>query len=212
MKVALYARCSTSEQSVDLQLDGLREYAKARRFEVVAEYLDEGVSGAKASRPGLDQMLADARRGKFAAMLCWKLDRVGRSLHHLLNLLGELEALHVHMISLDDGLDSSTPGGRLFFQIRGAFAEYERSMTAERTAAGRAAAQRRGVRFGRPRVVSDAQRERLVRLRENGHSIRAIADLLGLHRSAVARELARLGSPAAGVDAATSQPAAPPSV
>ncbi len=94
-RVAIYCRCSTSEQNVNLQLDGLREYAHARGFMVTEEYLDEGVSGARARRPGLDQLLADARRRRFGAVLVWKLDRLGRNLRHLLTILGELEELGV---------------------------------------------------------------------------------------------------------------------
>jgi DNA invertase Pin-like site-specific DNA recombinase len=87
MRVALYARCSTAEQTVDLQLDGLRDYARARDFTVVDEYIDEAVSGAKARRPALDQLLADAHRRRFDAVLVWKLDRLGRSLSHLIRLV-----------------------------------------------------------------------------------------------------------------------------
>ena len=140
MRVALYARVSTGEQTVAPQLDSLREYARLRRLEIVAEYIDEGVSGAKASRPALDRLLADAKRRKFDAIAIVKLDRLGRSLHHLLTVLGELEALGVDLISLDDGLDTSTPVGRLFYQIRGAFAEYETGLIRERTRAGLRAA------------------------------------------------------------------------
>jgi DNA invertase Pin-like site-specific DNA recombinase len=93
MRVALYARCSTSDQSVDLQLDSLRDYAKAREFEVVDEYLDEGVSGAKARRPALDRLLEDAHRRQFDAVLVWKLDRLGRSLSHLIRVVEQLGSL-----------------------------------------------------------------------------------------------------------------------
>ena len=90
MRVALYARCSTSDQSVDLQLDGLRDYAKVRGFTVVDEYIDEAVSGAKARRPALDRLLADAHRRQFDAVVVWKLDRLGRSLSHLIRLVETL--------------------------------------------------------------------------------------------------------------------------
>src|SRR5262245_51944973 len=172
MKLALYVRVSTSEQTVDPQLDRLREYAQARGLEVVGEYIDAGQSGAKASRPALDRLVADTKRRRFDAVAVVKLDRLGRSLHHLLTLLGELEALGVDLISLDDGLDTRTPVGRLFFQIRGAFAEYERALIVERTRAGIAAARRRGRHPGRPRVLDQKAKARAVRLRRSGKSLR----------------------------------------
>ena len=145
-RIALYARCSTAEQSVDLQVDGLRDYAKARGFEIIGEYLDQGVSGARAKRPALDRLLDDARRRQFDAVLVWKLDRLGRSLHHLLTILGEFDELGVRFVSLDDAIDTSTAAGRLFMQMRGAFAEYELAQVRERTRAGVAAARRRSTR------------------------------------------------------------------
>ena len=87
MRVAIYARCSTADQTVTLQLDGVREYAALRGFEVVEEYVDEAVSGAKARRPALDRLLDDAHRRRFDAVLVWKLDRLGRSLSHLIRLV-----------------------------------------------------------------------------------------------------------------------------
>lgn len=190
-RVAIYARCSTSEQSVNLQLDGLRDYAKARGFTVVEEYLDEGVSGSRAKRPGLDRLLAAARRRQIDGVLVWKLDRLGRNLRHLLTLLGELEELGVRFVSLDDAIDTSTAAGRLFMQIRGAFAEYELAQIKERTMAGVQAARRNGKRFGRPNTLSQQQRERATRLRDSGQSIRAIARTIGASRSVVARALGR---------------------
>ena len=192
-RVALYVRVSTQDQHPDCQLDPLRTYAKARGLEVGGEYVDHGVSGAKARRPALDRMLADARRRRFDAVACVKLDRLGRSLTHLLTLTGELEALGVDLISLDDGLDTSTPAGRLFFAIRGAFAEYERTLIVERTRAGLAAARRRGARLGRPPVLTTESRERLRRLRVSGRSLREIAAVLGVGKDAIAREAKRLG-------------------
>jgi DNA invertase Pin-like site-specific DNA recombinase len=129
---------------------------------------------------------------KVDAVAVTKLDRLGRSLQHLLTLVGELEALGVDFISLDDGLDTSTPVGRLFFQIRGAFAEYERSLIAERAAAGRAAAKRRGVQFGRRSTLPPASAARVGRLHSSGHSVREIAKVLGIGKDVVHREIVRL--------------------
>ncbi len=189
IRTAIYCRCSTTDQSVEVQLHGLRDYAGARGFDVVEEYLDHGISGARARRPGLDRLLAAARRRQIDAVLVWKLDRLGRNLRHLLTLLGELEELGVRFVSLDDAIDTSTAAGRLFMQIRGAFAEYELAQIAERTRAGVAAARRNGKKFGRPRALSDQQLARIVRLRAGGLSIRAIAGTVNASRSVVARAL-----------------------
>ena len=110
MRVAIYARCSTAEQSVALQLDALRDYAEARELEVVAEYLDEGVSGAKTKRLELDRLLEDAHARRFDTVLIWKLDRLGRSLRHLIRLVDSFSSLGIDLVSLGDpGLDTTTP-------------------------------------------------------------------------------------------------------
>ncbi len=189
IRTAIYCRCSTTDQSVEVQLHGLRDYAGARGFDVVEEYLDHGISGARARRPGLDRLLAAARRRQIDAVLVWKLDRLGRNLRHLLTLLGELDELGVRFVSLDDAIDTSTAAGRLFMQIRGAFAEYELAQIRERTRAGVAAAKRNGKKFGRPRALSSQQLARIVRLRARGLSVRAIASTVNASRSVVARAL-----------------------
>ncbi len=191
MRVGLYIRVSTSDQKPDSQLYALRDYAQARGLEVVGEFADLGVSGAKRSRPGLDELLDAARRRKIDAVVITKLDRLGRSLSHLLTLLGDLEALGIQLISLDDGIDTSTPAGRLFMQMRGAFAEYERALIRERVSAGIEAAKRRGTRLGRPKSLTSEQKARAGRLRASGRSLRSIAEVLGTSKSTVARALSR---------------------
>lgn len=193
MRLALYARVSTADQHPEGQTHALRQYADARGLEVVAEYVDHGISGAKARRPGLDRLMADARRRRFAAVAVVKLDRLGRSLHGLLTMAGELEALGVDLISLEDAIDTSTPAGRMFFHIRGAFAEYERALIRERTVAGLAAAKRRGKRLGRPRAIRGPETFRMERLLREGRSLRAIGRELGVSAATVAREAERLG-------------------
>jgi DNA invertase Pin-like site-specific DNA recombinase len=192
-RLALYARVSTTDQHPEAQIDALRQYARARGLEITGTYVDHGISGAKARRPALDRLMADARRRGFDALAVVKLDRLGRSLHHLLTLLGEFEALGVDLISLDDGLDTSTPVGRLFFQIRGAFAEYERSLIRERTRAGLAAAKRRGKRLGRPRAIRGSATFTMERLLQKGASLRAVARELKVDPATVSREAKRLG-------------------
>ena len=162
---------------------------------MVAEYLDLGVSGARRSRPALDRLVKAATRREIDAVVITKLDRLGRSLTHLLALLGDLEALGVELISLDDGIDTSTPAGRLFMQMRGAFAEYERALIRERVSAGIEAARRRGKHLGRPKALTVEQEMRARRLRESGRSLRSIAETIGASKSSIARALSQNPSP-----------------
>jgi DNA invertase Pin-like site-specific DNA recombinase len=123
MRVAIYARVSTTNgQSPEMQLSDLREYASRRGWEVFAEYVDNGVSGAKESRPELNRIMTDAHGRHFDVVLCWKIDRFGRSLKHLVNTLADLDGYGIAFVSLRDNLDLSTPSGRLMFQIIGILA------------------------------------------------------------------------------------------
>lgn len=186
LRVALYARVSTSDQSLDPQLDTLRKYADARRWEP-CEFLDHGQSGRSDQRDGLRALLEAARKRQVDAVAVVKLDRLGRSLAHLLSVLGELESLGVAFVSLDDGIDTQTAAGRLFMQIRGAFAEYEAALIRERTMAGLEAARRRGKKLGRPPVMDASQIARARRMRAAGRSVRYIADMLEVSRATVHR-------------------------
>jgi DNA invertase Pin-like site-specific DNA recombinase len=161
-----------------MQLSELREYGARRGWQIIAEYVDEGVSGARERRPQLDRLMADAHRRKFDLIAVWKIDRFGRSLKHLVNALADLDSLGVAFVSLRDNIDLSTPSGRLMFQIIGAMAEFERSLIQERVRAGLRNAQARGVRLGRPRTVVDAAE--IVRLRSSGASWREISERLGV--------------------------------
>jgi DNA invertase Pin-like site-specific DNA recombinase len=185
MKAALYSRVSTVDQSVDMQMDELRTFCERRRFEIAQEYVDQGISGTKESRPALNRLLADARRRRFDAVLVYRYDRFARSLRQLVNALGEFDALGIHFISLHEGVDTSTPSGRLVFGIFASIAEFERSLITERVKSGQAAARRRGVRFGRPRVEVDS--ERLAELRRQGVSYANIARKTGLSVGTVFR-------------------------
>lgn len=200
MRVALYARVSTKgpkadgkEQSVDTQLLDLRAYAQARGWDVLTEAADVGVSGARERRPGLDAILALARSRKIQAVCMASLDRWGRSLPHLVRSLEELQGLGVAFISLREGLDLSTPAGRLMFGVIASLAEYERAMIRERTLAGlrrvRAQGSRSGRPIGRPRAIF--HRDRVPILRELGLTTRAIAETLGVSKSTIARLIAR---------------------
>ena len=190
-RIAIYARVSTSgQQSVDMQLRDLRDLAANRSFEVIREYCDEGVSGSRESRPALDELLRDARRRRFDAVLVWKLDRLGRSLVHLVRLLQDLRSLGVELISFSEGLDFTTTTGKLLYQVISAFAEFERDCIRERVIAGLRNARAKGKRLGRPRVVVNATRIAL--LRGQGRSWSEITTETGISKGTAQRALAGL--------------------
>ncbi|HXG70368.1 MAG TPA: recombinase family protein [Gemmatimonadaceae bacterium] len=189
MRCAIYARVSTSDQHVENQLRELRQYVERRGWTAV-EYVDEGVSGAKERRPALDAMLKAAKRRRFDALVVWRLDRLGRNLRHLLLLLDDLTSLGVAFVSLNEGIDATSPAGRLQLQILGAIAEFERSRIQERVVAGLARCRARGQRLGRPeREISV---EQLASIR--GLPVRQGARQLGIPRTTLQRALARIPS------------------
>ncbi len=197
MRTAIYARVSTADQRPEIQLHRLNEYAHARGLDVAGEYVDNGVSGAKASRPALDRLMEAARRREIDAVAVVKLDRIARSVQHLTALSAELQALGVDLIVLDQAIDTSTPSGRLLFNVLGSIAEFERDLTIERTKAGVEAARRRGAHIGRPEATDRRLRERIVRLRRaGGRSLRDIAGLVGVSASTVARVVNKAGEAA----------------
>src|SRR5215469_13190441 len=138
MKTAIYSRVSTSDQNCEMQLRELREYCSRRGWDVSAEYIDAGWSGAKASRPQLDRLMQDARRRRFDAVAVWKLDRWGRSLAHLVQSVQELSGLGVRFVAVTQNIDSdeSNPIARLLMHLMAAFAEFERELIRERVKAG----------------------------------------------------------------------------
>ena len=125
MRVALYARVSTRDQDCEMQLSDLRRMAEARGVKLVGEYVDRGVSGTKDRRPELDRLMKDARRRKFDAVWCWRFDRFARSLRHLVTALDEFRALGIDFLAHQEAVDTSTPAGRMLFQVIGAMAEFE---------------------------------------------------------------------------------------
>ena len=163
-RAALYARVSTFDQDPEMQLAELRELARQRGW-VATEYIDHGVSGARIKRPALGQLLEDARRGKLDLVVVWKLDRLGRSMVDLVNVLASLDQWQVGFLSLrDPGIDTTTPLGRLLMQLVAAFAQFERDLIRERTRAGLARARARGQVLGRPRsTFTKAQAEAAVK-------------------------------------------------
>lgn len=151
-RAALYVRVSTDRQTIDNQIAKLTEVAKARGWEIIATFSDAGISGSKGrkDRPGLDTMLKEAQRHKFDILMTWAIDRVGRSLVDLLGTIQHLEACKVDLYIDQQQLDTSTPTGKLMFQVCGAFAEFERSMIRERVHAGLRRAVANGKVLGRP--------------------------------------------------------------
>jgi DNA invertase Pin-like site-specific DNA recombinase len=182
MKAAIYARVSTVDQEPENQLQELRRYVQARGWTAV-EYVDRGVSGAKDRRPALDQLQLEARRRRFDVVVCWRLDRLGRNLKHLITLLEELQVLGVAFVSLAEGIDATTPAGKLQMHILGAIAEFERERIRERVMAGLQRARAQGKRLGRPRVSVPI--EGLKRVRDLPVNLAAVR--LGVSRSTVKR-------------------------
>jgi DNA invertase Pin-like site-specific DNA recombinase len=171
--IVIYARVSTDRQNRDTQLVELREYCSRRGWTVSEEIVDT-VSGTKSSRKGLDHLMALVRRGRIDVVICYKLDRLGRSLAHLAGLIGEFTAHNVALVVPGQGIDTSgaNSAARLQLNILCAVAEFERELICERVNAGIAAAKSRGVKFGRPMTI-DAHRDSVAALRASGYSGRA---------------------------------------
>lgn len=184
MKAAIYARVSTTNgQSPAMQLDELRDYCRRRGWEILEEYVDNGHSGARESRPALDRLMADARKRLVDAVVVWRYDRFARSLRQLVNALEEFRALGIDFVSLREGVDTSTPNSRLVFGIFASIAEFERELIRDRVRAGLRNARARGKRLGRPKKAVDAAK--VAALRRDGASWRAIAARLGVSRGTV---------------------------
>ena len=183
-RAAIYVRVSTTDQEPENQLQELRRYIEARGW-AAQEFVDRGISGTTDRRPALDQLISDARRRRFDVVVCWRLDRLGRSLKHLVTLLDELQALGVAFVSLQEGIDATTPAGKLQMHILAAIAEFERARIAERVLAGLARARRQGKHLGRPRVV------RPPALVPKGLTVRQAAKEWGVSKSTAARWINR---------------------
>jgi len=176
MRVALYARVSTRDQSCELQLRDLRAYCAARGFTIFREYVDQGVSGATNSRPELDKLMGDARKRKIEAVICWRFDRFARSCRHLLLALEEFRELGVGFVSYMESIDTTSALGRAIFTIVAAVAELEKNLIVERVQAGINHARAKGKRLGRPTRYVDI--DRVVELQAAGKSLRQIAAAL----------------------------------
>lgn len=192
VRAAIYCRVSTcnGQQSPEMQIRELHEYCERRGWEISREYVDNGISGAKDSRPELNRLVDDAHRRRFDAVVVWKFDRFARSVSHLLRALETFQALGIEFVSLSEQVDTSTPTGKMVFTVLGAVAELERSLIAERVRAGLRNARAKGKCLGRPRVVVDASK--IAALRAQGRSWREVVTETGLSKGTAQRALSGL--------------------
>lgn len=188
MKVAIYVRVSTNEQTTENQVRELTAWADRAGHEIVAIYDDNGISGAKGReyRVEFDKLLKGAVRREFDLVAAWSVDRLGRSLQDLIAFLQELHGSGVDLYLHQQALDTTTPSGRAMFQMMGVFAEFERSMISERVKSGLARAKSNGKTLGRPKV-SDEVEDQILELREQGMGILKIGKELGIGTSTVQR-------------------------
>jgi len=180
MRAAIYGRVSTSNhgQDVTMQTRELREYCERRSWQIAGEYVDAGISGSKESRPELDRLRADAKRRRFDAVVVYRYDRFARSLRQLVNALEEFRSLGIEFVSLHEGVDTSTPNGRLVFGIFASIAEFERELIRDRVRSGLKNARAKGKRLGRPEKSVDIAQ--ISALRASGASWRAISERLNV--------------------------------
>ena len=184
-KAAIYARVSTADQHVESQLFDLRQLAAQRGFEVVKEHCDRGFSGSKARRPGLDSLLADARRGEFSVVLVAAFDRIARSTKNFLEIVDELNELGIEFVSAREAIDTSGPMGRMFITLVGSVAELERSLITERIRAGMRRVRLEGGRLGRAPL--NINHDALVHDRLAGMSLTSVGKKYGVSRASVVR-------------------------
>lgn len=183
-RAVFYTRVSSVDQHPETQLCDLRPLAAARGYEIVGEYTDT-ISGSKSKRPGLDQLMADARRHRFDVVMVWAFDRMARSVRHFLEVLDELNHLNIEFVSFRESVDTSGPLGRAMVVIVGAIAELERNLIVERVKAGMRRAKLEGRQIGRSRL--DVNREQIVFDRRSGMSLTQVAKKHGVSRASVCR-------------------------
>jgi len=181
-RVIIYARVSTKEQNVDMQLSDLKSYAELRRLNVVEVYIDYA-SGAKSDRVNYQKLFNDVRKRKTEVVLVWKFDRFARSTKELINALEEFNSLGVDFISYKENVDTSTPAGKILFTMISAFAEFERSIIRERVIAGMEKARVRGVRIGRPKIPPFTKQQ-VIMLKASGLTYKEIIKKVKISKSA----------------------------
>jgi DNA invertase Pin-like site-specific DNA recombinase len=189
--VAIYARVSTKEQSTETQVTQLTAYCQSRGWTDVAVFRDDGISGVRDNRPELDQLRERMLHGEFSSVVVSKMDRLGRSLGMILRFWDEADAAGVRVIVIDQGIDTSTPAGRLQRNMLAALAEFERELILERTRAGVARARALGKKFGAPRKISERMAEEVRERRARGESLRMISQRMNLKLGGVRSVLRR---------------------
>lgn len=185
---AIYTRVSTKNQTTDMQRRELKAFLKRSDWQLYKEFTDEGYSGKNTDRPAYNRMLIDAHQKKFNVLVVWKLDRLGRSLKDLINILEELNSLKIDFVSYDNQIDTTTPAGKLLFSMIGGFAEFERDLMSERVKAGLRNARNKGKVLGRPPIPSLISDE-IKKLKKQGLSLREISEKTGISHMSVSNKL-----------------------
>ena len=190
-KVALYCRVSTLDQTIDNQLLELRDHCSRMGWEIVKEYADEGLSGtlSRDKRPAFNEMIKDAYRKRFDLVVCWDISRIGRSMKELVMFLSDMKDREIGICSVRQGFDTSTTMGEMMFQFVGILSSWEREMIRERTIAGLERAKSEGKTLGRRKVTNDTMTAKIIELRNDKKSIRAIASEVGVSVGTVSKSL-----------------------
>jgi len=188
-RVAIYGRVSTSEQTTDNQINFLQEIVSRNGWELVQTYVDEGISGTKGrdKRPEFDRLCKDMVRRKFNRILVWDISRLGRSLQHLVEFLNEVQSVNCHLYIHQSGLDTSTPSGRMMFQMVGVFSEFERSMISERVKLGLKRVRSKGTKLGRPTKIDEETKVKIWSLIDTGKSLSEVSRVLQISKMSVSR-------------------------
>ena len=188
-RVAIYGRVSTSEQTTDNQINFLQEIVSRNGWELVQTYVDEGISGTKGrdKRPEFDRLCKDMVRRKFNRILVWDISRLGRSLQHLVEFLNEVQSVNCHLYIHQSGLDTSTPSGRMMFQMVGVFSEFERSMISERVKLGLNRVRSKGIKLGRPTKIDEETKVKIWSLIDTGKSLSEVSRVLLISKMSVSR-------------------------
>jgi DNA invertase Pin-like site-specific DNA recombinase len=188
-RVAIYGRVSTIEQTTDNQINFLQEIVSRNGWELVQTYVDEGISGTKGrdKRPEFDRLCKDMVRRKFNRILVWDISRLGRSLQHLVDFLNEVQSVNCQLYIHQSGLDTSTPSGRMMFQMVGVFSEFERSMISERVKLGLNRVRSKGTKLGRPTKIDEQTKVTIWSLIDEGNSLSQVSRLLQISKMSVSR-------------------------
>ncbi|OCL24441.1 recombinase family protein [Gilliamella sp. wkB171] len=192
-KVVIYGRVSTTEQTIDNQIVFLKRIVEQNKWDLIDIYIDDGISGSKDrdKRPEFDRLCKDMVRRKFNKILVWDVSRLGRSLQHLVEFLNDVQSVNCHLYIHQSGLDTSTPSGRMMFQMVGVFSEFERSMISERVKLGLQRVKLDGKSLGRPKKINDVVKKEIINLVNNGWSLGKVANHLNLSRMSIHRILSQ---------------------